>query len=35
MSKENKTDTVVAIVGLALGVILVHLCNILGITLYI
>jgi|9_EtaG_2_1085328.scaffolds.fasta_scaffold28545_4 hypothetical protein len=35
MSSETKTNTIVAIVGLAIGVILVHLCNILGITLYI
>ncbi len=35
MSSETKTNTIVAIVGLTIGVILVHLCNILGITLYI
>ncbi len=35
MSNETKTNTVVAIVGLAIGGILVHLCNLLGIILTI
>ena len=31
MNSETKTNTVVAVVGLAIGAILAHLCNLLGI----
>jgi uncharacterized membrane protein len=35
MTKETKTNTAVALVGLAIGGILAHLCNLLGIILTI
>ena len=31
MSKETKTNTVVAIVGMTLGILLMYLCQVLGI----